>query len=220
MRYFICTAIILLLSCSREDDFFEGEILYTITVSPEDAKIDTTLVQDHYGKESHFYFKRGNYRWNMQSKLWTGMIYIQKENKLYYQLRESEVTGWKRGEDLTDSVISIKASPSEIFILGHRCDVMEIKTKLLINNIQRVRNYYYSSDLKVNPEWIEKNRNGNFDVIYNTMKALPLKIVDDFGYFTITYEATQITPRQLEDSLFIIDSGAHLLEFPNSLIKK
>ena len=43
------------------------------------------------------------------------------------------------------------------------------------------------------------------------MKAIPLKIVDDFGTFSITYEATEITPKRLNDSYFEV-RREHLVE--------
>lgn len=208
MKYLIFIILVLLLLSCKNQDVFEGEINYKLTFSPEDAKMDTILLKDYYGKQWSFLFKDGNYKWNMEtSNALVGQIYNQGENKYYYLVKDSEVVSWKHGAQQTDSIICIKTFKSEASILGHPCEVLEIKSKLLLNNIMRTRHYYYSPDLRIKPEWLAENQDGNFNEIYSRMKAIPLKIVDDFGIFKITYEATHIIPKRLDDAVFEVKSS-------------
>jgi hypothetical protein len=212
MRQLILFGLLsLFFSCAKQN-LFEGEIKYNLNFSPEDAKIDTILLKDYYGEQWTFLFKNGNFRWNMESSdTWIGSIYDQDENKYYYLIKNSGVVSWKKGSQRTDSIISIRNDNINTKILGHACRLLEVKSRLLINNVLRTRRYYYSPDLKINPEWFTQNQDGNFNEIYSRMKAIPLKIVDDFETFSISYEATDITPKRLDDSYFEVKSE-HLVE--------
>ena len=212
MRHLIFLGLIFLLSSCKGQDLFEGEIKYKLSFSPEDAKIDTILLKDYYGSQWTFLFKNGNFRWNMESSdTWIGNVYDQDENKYYYLIKNSEVASWKKGTQKTDSISSIRTENVKINILGHACQLLEVKSRLLTNNVLRTRRYYYSPDLKINPEWFVENQDGNLNEIYSRMKAIPLKIVDDFGTFSITYQATDIIPKRLNDFYFEV-KAEHLVE--------
>ena len=101
--------------------------------------------------------------------------------------------------------------------MNNSCNLLTIKTKYLSENLIRTRNYYYSAKTAINPEWTNNYKGNNFDMIYKLTKSIPLKIIDDFGTFKITYEAIEIKRKKTENSIFKIDPKLRLEEL---VIKK
>jgi hypothetical protein len=198
IKLFVLSVLFLSLLSCEQSEYFQGEIKYRITITPDSAKIDSVLLKDHYGKEWEFLYKNGNFVWNMTGNELFKTIYKKTENRYYYFLKDSKVLGWKSGNKTTDSIISIKNLSGKSSILGHPCDVLELKTILLSERIKRTRHYFYAQDFKVNPKWYLNNLDGNFNEVYKRTKSIPLKIVDDYGEFKIEYEAIKISRTEIK----------------------
>jgi hypothetical protein len=208
-RYWILAFIFKMSLCTGQH-VFEGEIKYKLTISPKDAKVETSMLRDYYGKHMTFLFKEGNFKWIMDStSTFAGTIYNRDENKVYYQMKNSEAIAWRPGAQVTDTIVSLKTIPTKVIILKRPCKMLEVKSRS--KNGGRTRQYYYDPGLSVDPKWFAKTENGNMNRIYSATHALPLRIVDDFGTFSITYEAIEINRKKLSASMFKVESK-HFLE--------
>jgi hypothetical protein len=185
-------------------NYFEGEIKYKVTVLTKSKNIDPNLISEYDNKIWTYYFKDGNFKWNLPSEFWLSHIYNRKANKFYFIAKDSDLITWQNGKKITDSIIDIKTLKTKTKILNYTCNLLIIKTKYLQNKTVRTRSYYYSNELEVNSNWYVNYKNNNFDQIYKLTKSIPLKIIDDYGTFTIIYEAIDVKQRLLDISIFDI----------------
>lgn len=195
-----------------QNTFFEGEIKYKVTIDTKSKDIDPKLLIEYDNRIWQYYFKNGNFKWILPSKFWSSYLYIQKENRIFYIPKQTDIAIWQNVRSVSDSMLEIKILKGEINILNISCKQIVFKSKYLSNNKIRERTYFYPKKIKINAKLFVNYRNNNLDEIYKRTNALPLKIIDDFGDFKITYQAIEINPKYLEPNIFTIDKKFKLEE--------
>ncbi|MEW4922192.1 hypothetical protein [Algibacter sp. 2305UL17-15] len=195
---------------SQQKHFFEGIITYKIE-SNDNGYGDTLTVyiKDGYIKNLYNTKHKGGIKEEILHPD-KGMMYMKLVgvDTLYtYNIKKND----------SSKLIEITNKESiEENILGRKCNMIEFKTKNIIDNNDYifVYKYYYSPDyLKLNIERFENYNFGYASTVYSKAKSHCLKYEMTSPAFHLKYIAIHILHKKLDSSLFNIDTNTPLKEF-------
>jgi hypothetical protein len=100
---------------------------------------------------------------------------------------------------------------NEETILGYTCKGFYIESRVIKNFPtlfkDRKRSYFFSSSFPVESKQFKNCNFNNLNKVYSEIKAIPLKIVDEFNGTIITYTAISIEQKSLDMKIFEIDKN-------------
>ena len=189
--------IIFLTSFNSFSQDFEGEIKYVISAKTKfDVKIPMKL-ENSIGSTSTLLTKRGAYKQETNSTFMAFQIYLPNEGKLYYKNTiESDTLRVKDVQKFENQIYEYEIIKNADTILGYICDKLIQKT----NSTQQ--DFYYCSDLKLNPIYFkdfvafEKNK------VTEIMKSVYLRSDLIYPNLTISYTAVEVKRRKIKDEEF------------------
>jgi hypothetical protein len=182
-------------------DYFEGEILYANNYKSTNPQINEKQVRDMLGVMHNYFIKGGDYKTFTNGRFAQWQLYINKENRIYNKMANSDTVFWNNAAEHDDVVLSSKITKNAIVILGYPCDELVLVCK------SGTHKYYFNSKLAVDAKLFTNHKYGNFYEYVSRAKAVPLKmILEDFG-LTIESTATKIIPKKLETKFFQLDPG-------------
>ncbi|MDM1391691.1 hypothetical protein HX052_17290 [Myroides marinus] len=73
----------------------------------------------YVGNIQKYFIKNGDYKTETNGKLLLWQLYVNKENKLYNKMSNSETIYWNDGNTQGDEVLSVKINKNATEILGH-----------------------------------------------------------------------------------------------------
>ena len=125
-------------------------------------------------------------------------IYSPSENRLYNVVDDSDTLIWINGAINSDTVVSYSIQETDEVILGYECQVFIVETT------NGTGKYFFSKDLKVDPENFKDHHYGNFALVSSQTQSVSLRVEIDNDTLNIIYEAVEITEMNLDDSFFRI----------------
>ncbi len=160
------------------------------------------------GSIQEYYIKDGDYKSVANGNLIQWQIYVNKENKLYSKMSNSETLLWNDGAANDDEIIKTEINKRVIEILGYKCD------ELILTCKSGIQKYYFNTNLSVDAKLFEKHKYGNWFEFVSKSNSLPLKTIVDNAQFTLESIATEVTPMKLEKIFFELPANSKIMKSP------
>lgn len=187
---------------------FEGKIVYHNTYKSKNQQMPDQQWQMMLGSNQEYFIKGGNYKSVANGQLMQWQLYVNKDNKLYNKMSNSEKAIWNDGNIQADEVLKTEVNQGVTEILGYKCDEVVMICK---SGIQK---YYFSPKISVDPKLFVNHNFGNWYQFLSLSNALPLKMVVETAQFTMTSTAIEVKTIKLDDNLFQLPSGIQTEKSP------
>jgi hypothetical protein len=187
---------------------FEGQVIYQNTYKSKMPNATDDQFAKMMGDKLTYYIKGGDYRSELNGTMVPWQMYINKDNKLYTKMANSETIFWNDGAVNPDEVLSTEYHKAVTDILGYKCD------ELVLNCKSGVQKYYFSSKVPVDSKLFVNHQFGNWYAYISKANAIPLKSIIDNAQFYMESTATEVKPMKLDAGLFTLPAGADLKKSP------
>lgn len=187
---------------------FEGKIHYNNVYKSKMPNVSDEQFNAMMGSQQEYFIKSGDYKSVANGSFFQWQLYVNKDNRLYDKMANSETLLWNDAAVNADEVMKAEVNKNVTNILGYTCDELVLTCK---SGIQK---YYFSSKLAVDPQLFINHKFGNWYDFLSRSKSLPLKMVVDNGQFTLESTATEVKEMKLEQPLFDLPSGAKTMKSP------
>ncbi len=175
---------------------FEGQIEYLIDVKSKTENISTEKLKSIYGTKMIMYFKDGNYKMSYNGKELIAIYYLNKTNKQYtnrYGIDSLEVYNMNIENR---KLINSNFENTKEKILNRKCE-------LLINELDQTKNYYwFDKKLYLNPSKFENHKFSFINLYFEKAKSPWLKHKYEGTNIEISYTATKITSKKIDEKIF------------------
>lgn len=203
--FFVFTIVISTLTAIGQS--FEGKVSYANEyVSHKWFTSDERLTKLMGSKQS-FFIKGGTYK-SITNGTFQSTLYINKENKLYAKVMDSDVLYWTDASEQAEKLISVKTNKNVITILGYQCD------EVILTYESGTYKYYFNSEISIDPQLYINHRIGNWYDFLKQSNALALKMVFDSDKFSLISIATEIKKMTLDAVKFNLPAGSKIKKNP------
>jgi hypothetical protein len=187
---------------------FQGKISYQNSYKSKISNVTDEQFAAMLGSSQDFYIKNGNYKSVTNGQLVLWQTYINKDNKLYTKMSNSDTVYWTDGSLNLDEVLKAEINKEVVQILGYKCDELVLICK---NGIHK---FYFSNKLFVDSKLFLDHKYANWYEFLSRTNAMPLKYVIDYGQFILESVATEIKQIQLDDTIFDLPKNSKTIKSP------
>jgi hypothetical protein len=187
---------------------FEGKITYQNSYTSKLPNVQDQQFNSMMGTTQEYIIKGGDYKSSSNGTLVQWQLYINKDNKLYNKMSNSETIFWNDGITNPDSIISVVINKGVTEILGYKCDEVILACK------SGVQKYYFNQKIAVDVSLFKNHLYGNWYDFLKVSKSLPLKSVIETQQFTLVSVATDIKEIKLDDKEFRLPENAKTAKSP------
>ncbi len=191
----------LLTSMSVGEQAFEGKIIYANSYKSKNPQITDQQWNTMMGVTQEYFIKGGDYKSTANGSLVQWQLYINKENKFYSKMSNSESVFWNDAGVQGDEVLNTEIHKNVTTILGYSCD------ELILTCRSGVQKYYFHSKLSVDAKLYAKHKFGNWYDYLTKAHALPLKSITENAQFIMESIATNVQPMKLDKKMFTLPAG-------------
>ncbi len=175
---------------------FEGKIFYANTYKSKNPKITDQQWTSMMGSTQEYLIKGGDYKSIANGTLVQWQLYINKDNKLYNKMSNSETAFWNDASVQGDEILKVEVNKEVSEILGYKCDEVILTCK------SGVQKYYFNSKLSVDTKLFVNHKFGNWFDYLSKSNSLPLKSVMETIQFTMESVATDVKSMKLDIKIF------------------
>jgi hypothetical protein len=208
MRKEILLFVFTVISLSAIAQNFEGKIVYHNTYKSKLPNVPDEQFNSMMGTTQEYLIKGGNYKSTMNGTFLQWQLYLNKDNRLYTKMANSEAIFYTDGAVNPDAVVKTEINKGATEILGYVCDELVVTTK---SGIQR---FYFSPKIKIDSKLFQQHKFGNWAEILAKINSLPLKMILDTPQFTAESVATVIGESKLDDKIFDLPANATIQKSP------
>ncbi|MBK8052026.1 MAG: hypothetical protein IPK35_01765 [Saprospiraceae bacterium] len=187
---------------------FEGKITYQNSYKSKLPNVQDQQFNSMMGTVQEYIIKEGNYKSSFNGTLIKWQLYINKDNKLYNKIANSETILWNVGNINPDSVISVEINKGVVDILGYKCDEVKMNCK------SGVQKYYFNQKIGVDIALFKNHFYGNWYEYLNVSQSLPLKSIIDTQQFNLVSEAISLQEMKLDAKEFQLPENAKTAKSP------
>lgn len=180
---------------------FEGKIIYANTYKSKNPQMTDQQWASMMGSTQEYLIKGGNYKSIANGALVQWQLYINKDNKLYNKMSNSETAFWNDGSVQGDEVLKVELNKNVTEVLGYKCDEVILTCK------SGVQKYYFNAKLTVDTKLFSNHKFGNWFDYLSKANALPLKSIIETAYFNFESVATDVKTMKLDDKEFELPAG-------------
>jgi hypothetical protein len=180
---------------------FEGKIFYTNTYKSKNPKMTDKQWTSMMGSTQEYLIKGGDYKSISNGILLQWQLYINKDNKLYNKMSNSETVFWNNASIQGDEIIEVEVNKGVTEILDYKCDEVILTCK---SGIQK---YYFNSKLSVDSKLFTNHKLGNWFDYLSKSNSLPLKSVIETAQFTMESVAIEVKQMTLDTKIFELPAG-------------
>lgn len=195
-------------SCAVFAQTFEGKIVYSNQFKSKIEGVSDEQLTNMMGTTQTYYIKEGNYKSEINGTKLLWMLYVNKDNKLYLKLTNSEALLYNDAGVNKEAVVKAEINKGVTQILGYTCDELILTCK---NSVEK---YYFNSSLPVDANLFVKHKYGNWYDFVSRSNALPLKMVIQSAEYSLESTATAVIPQKMEPSFFVLPAGAKTMKSP------
>ncbi len=175
---------------------FEGKIIYTNSYKSKNPKMTDQQWTTMMGSTQEYLIKGGDYKSIANGTLVQWQLYINKENKLYNKMSNSEIAFWNDASVQGDEILKAEINKGVTEVIGYKCDEVILTCK------SGVQKYYFNSKLSVDTKLFANHKFGNWFDYLSKSNSLPLKSVIETTQFTIESVAIEVKPMNLDTKTF------------------
>lgn len=187
---------------------FEGKITYSNTYESKSSEYSNEQWSSMIGATQEYYIKDGSYKAVTNGQVSKWLLYVNKDNKLYTKLSNSEAVLWSDASLNSTPIVEKIINKNTVEILGYKCDELILKCK------SGVQKYYFNSKLKIDISLFENHLFGNWYDYLKQSNSLPLKMIIENSQFILTTTATEVKEEKLESTFFELPEGTNLVKSP------
>ena len=187
---------------------FEGKIIYSNTYKSKMPNVADEQFTAMMGSIQEYYIKNGDYKSVVNGSLLQSQNYVNKENKLYTKMANSEAFLWNDCATNPDEVLKAELNKEVTVILGYKCD------ELILTCKSGIQKYYFNSKFSVDPKLFENHKFGNWYDFVSKANALPLKSLIENAQFSLESNATNITEMKHDNSFFALPPNSKSMKSP------
>ncbi len=208
MKQTLLTLIFALTTFCVSAQYFEGNVVYQNTYKSKSPAIKDEQLNAMMGTRQDYYVKGGDYKSETNGQFMVWQLYVNKDNKLYSKLANSQAVLWNDGATNPDNVLGSELHKAAVKILGYVCD------ELVLNCKSGIQKYYFSAKLPVDSKLYTQHQFGNYYAYLQKARAVPLKIIIENAQFTMESTATEVKPMKLSQSMFMLPEGTQTAKSP------
>jgi hypothetical protein len=195
-----------LLSAQNNNVEFEGQIKYNHKVIAKDSNFNVDYDYNGIGRKSEYFYKEGKYKFVNHDAYFKMDLFKSDELKNYLQISDSDTVLWLDARIPDFEVLEFDVKKSVDTILNYDCNVFTMKLKPIgKDNPISYRRYYFSEEFYVNPDHFEGCKGNGYDLIYEHIKSIPLRIEFEWPNRIIIFDAYKIDQMELENEIFDLD---------------
>lgn len=204
----LLTILMTVISVTVFGQTFEGKITYQNSYTSKLPNVQDQQFNSMMGSTQEYIIKGGDYKSISNGTLVQWQLYINKDNKLYNKMSNSETIFWNDGLTNPDSIISVEINKEVTEIFGYKCDEVILTCK------SGVQKYYFNQKIAVDVSLFKNHLYGNWYDFLKVSKSLPLKSVIETQQFTLVSVATDIKEMKLDDKEFRLPENAKTAKSP------
>jgi hypothetical protein len=208
MKRTLTIALTLLTVITSFAQTFEGKVIYQNSFKSKLPSMKDEQLNSMMGSKQEFYIKGGDYKSVMNGTFLQWQIYINKDNKLYNKMSNSETIFWNDGSVNADATIKSQLNKDATVILGYTCDELILTTK------SGVQKFYFNSKVGIDTKLYLNHKYGNWYEYLKQANALPLKMIIDNQQFIMESVAVEVKPMKLDDKEFKLPENAKTEKSP------
>ena len=202
MKKIISIALMVLTTVTVFAQNFEGKITYQNSYKSKLPTVKDEQFNAMMGTRQEYYIKGGNYKSVSNGTFSQWQLYINKDNKLYSKMANSETILWNDANENNDSIIEVQIHKGVTEIIDYKCD------ELILTCKTGTQKYYFNSKLGVDTKIYANHKYGNWYDYLKLANAVPLKVIIDNQQFTMESVATVVNPLKLDDKEFQLPENA------------
>ena len=187
---------------------FEGKIVYKNTYKSKMPNVTDEQFTTMMGSKQEYFIKNGDYKSVANGSFFQWQLYVNKDNKLYTKMANSETLLWNDGAINPDEILKAEVNIGVTEVLGYKCDELVLTCK---SGIQK---YYFNSTLSVDPKLFVNHKFGNWYEFLSNSNSLPLRSIVDSGQFTLESIATEVKEMKLDKTFFELPADVKTMKSP------
>lgn len=211
IQFFILVSMKLI---AQPEKYFEGVITYESIYESSSDQVDAKALARELGTSTKFYFKEGNYFQTSDDAEEVSMnLRSVKDQRYYFGEKNNDTIRYVNFSTENETLVDQSLDDSIVYkIAGFDCKKFQLKAKRIGGSNIMTRDYYYTPQLAINPEWFANTNNTHEYIKFQNIKSLPLKIVIDYGVLKVTLTAIKIEHKKIETKIFELPPNAILVE--------
>jgi hypothetical protein len=135
---------------------FEGKIVYNNSYKSKNPKMTDQQWTSMMGSTQEYLIKGGDYKSISNGTLVQWQLYINRDNKLYNKMSNSETAFWIDVSVQGDEILKVEVNKGVTEVLGYKCDEVILTCK------SGVQKYYFNSKLSVDTKLFANHKFGNW----------------------------------------------------------
>lgn len=187
---------------------FEGKIVYKNIYKSKIPNVSDEQFTTMMGSVQEYFIKDGDYKSVANGTFFQWQLYLNKDNKLYNKMANSETLSWIDASKNPDEVLKAEVNKGVAEVLGYQCD------ELILTCKSGIQKYYFSTKLSVDVKLFTNHKFGNWYYFLTKSNSLPLKSIVDNGQFTLESTATEVKEMKLDKTFFDLPANAKTMKSP------
>ncbi|MBZ5857745.1 hypothetical protein [Flavihumibacter profundi] len=187
---------------------FEGKIVYKNSYKSKMPNVTDEQFTTMMGSTQDYFIKNGDYKSVANGSLFQWQLYVNKDNKLYTKLANSETLLWNDGATNPDEILKAEVNKDVTEVLGFKCDELVLTCK------SGTQKYYFNTKLAVDTKLFVNHKFGNWYDFLSKSNSLSLKSIVDNGQFTLESVATEVKEMKLDKTIFDLPADAKTMKSP------
>jgi len=187
---------------------FEGKIVYKNNYKIKMPNMTDEQFTTMMGSTQEYFIKNGDYKSVANGSFFQWQLYINKDNKLYSKMSNSETLLWNDAATNPDEILKTEINKGVTEILGYKCDEIVLTCK---SGIQK---YYFNTKFSVDTNLFTNHKFGNWYDFLLKSNSLPLKSIIDNSQFTLESVATEVEEMKLDKTLFDLPTDSKTMKSP------
>lgn len=187
---------------------FEGEIIYKNTYKSKIPSVTDEQLTTMMGTTQEYFIRNGDYKSITNGSFFQWQLYVNKDNKLYNKMSNSETLIWNNGATNPDEILKAEINKGVAEILGYKCD------ELILTCKSGIQKYYFNSKISANTKLFVNHKFGNWYDVLSRSNSLPLKSIVDNGQFTMESVAIEVKERKLVKAFFDLPADVKTIKSP------
>ena len=187
---------------------FEGKVIYKNSYKSKMPTVTDEQFNSMMGSTQEYYIKDGDYKSITNGSMFQSQLYVNKENKLFSKMANSETFLWNDGATNADEILKTEINKGVIAILGYKCD------ELILTCKSGIQKYYFNSKIGVETKLFVNHKFANWFNYLSTSNSLPLKVIIESPQFSLESIAIEIIPMKLDTTFFVLPVNAKTMKSP------